>query len=320
MRRFLTLLLCVMVLALGAAGCRKEEKGGTAAGKLRVVTTLFPLYDFARNVAGEKAEVTLLLPPGMEPHSFEPRPEDIVRIHKAALFVYTSPAMEPWAADIIKGAGAKGLVVVDASRGARLLKAGEEHGHEAEHRGGRGEHHDGEGTDPHIWLDFANARVMVDNIAAALAERDPANREFYLANARAYSARLAALDERYRAGLATCAKRVFLHGGHFAFGYLADRYGLRYEAAFAVSADAEPTPAKLAGLVRQIREEGLRHVYTEELIDPRTAETIARETGATILMLHGAHTIGRDELARGATFISLMERNLESLRKGLQCR
>lgn len=313
MRRLTAIVLCLLVLTFGTAGCRKEEKGSAGPGKLRVVTTLFPLYDFARNVAGEKAEVTLLLPPGMEPHNFEPRPEDIVRISKADLFVYTNPAMEPWAADIVKGAGAKGLMVVDASRGARLLKAGEEHGHEEERHGG-------EGVDPHLWLDFANARVMVENIAAALAEKDPANREFYLANARGYGAKLAALDERYRAGLATCSKRVFLHGGHFAFGYLANRYGLRYESAFAVSADAEPTPAKLAKLVRQVREEGLRYIYTEELIDPRTAETIARETGASILMLHGAHTIGRDDLARGVTFISLMERNLENLRKGLQCR
>ena len=313
MRRLTAIVLCLLVLVFAVAGCRKEEKGGSGQGRLRVVTTLFPLYDFARNVAGEKAEVTLLLPPGMEPHNFEPRPEDMVRIGKADLFVYTNPAMEPWAADIVKGVGAKGLLVVDASRGARLMKSGEEHGHE-------GEHHGGEGVDPHIWLDFANARVMVDNIAAALAEKDPANRDLYLANAKSYSAKLAALDEHYRAGLASCAKRVFLHGGHFAFGYLASSYGLRYESAFAVSANAEPTPARLAKLVRQVREEGLKYIYTEELIDPRTAETIARETGASILMLHGAHTIGRDDLERGTTFISLMERNLENLRKGLQCR
>ncbi|WP_298438440.1 zinc ABC transporter substrate-binding protein, partial [Geobacter sp.] len=262
----------------------------------------------------DRAEVTMLLPPGMEPHSFEPRPEDIVRLHKADLFIYTNPAMEPWAAGLVKGAAAANLTVVDASRGARLLKMAGEGDHGVE----KGEHYGG--IDPHLWLDFANARVMVANIAAALEARDPANRAYYRANAVAYEAKLADLDERYRVGLATCAKRTFLHGGHYAFGYLAHRYGLHYESAYAAGAEAEPTPAKLAELVQKIRQEGLKVIYTEELLDPRTAETIARETGATVLMLNGAHTIGRDDLARGVTFLSLMERNLQNLRMGLQCR
>ncbi|WP_052269442.1 metal ABC transporter substrate-binding protein [Geobacter anodireducens] len=316
----------VRILALGAAcalaivlvGCSKRDDGGTppARAGMSVVTTLFPLYDFARNVAGDRADVTLLLPPGMEPHSFEPRPEDVVRVSRARVFVYTNRIMEPWAADILKGVGGGGPLVVDASRGARLLPAAENH----DHGGHRDGEHDEARMDPHLWLDFANAQRMVDNIAAGMAERDPANREAYLANAAAYKAKLADLDERYRRGLASCSSRVVVHGGHFAFGYLADRYGLRYEAAFAASADAEPTPAKLAALVKRIRAEGVRTIYTEELIDPRTAETIARETGAAILPLHGAHTVSRDDLARGVTFMSLMEKNLENLRKGLQCR
>jgi len=117
-----------------------------------------------------------------------------------------------------------------------------------------------------------------------------------------------------------CDKRIFLHGGHFAFGYLANRYGLRYESAYAVSADAEPSPAKIANLISRMRAHGLRYIFTEELGEPRVADTIARETGARILMLHGAHNISRDDLASGATFFSLMERNLGNLRIGMQCR
>lgn len=313
----IALFILVMVLAVAAAGCRKTaEQEAAGSGKLRVVATIFPVYEFARAVAGDKADVTMLLPPGMEPHSFEPRPEDIVRVSRADLFIYTNRYMEPWAAGIVKGAGGGKLTVVDASRGAQFLKAGSGDDHD-----GHGEHgHGGEGMDPHLWLDFTNAQLMVDTIAGALADRDPANRAFYLANAAAFRAQLASLDERYRAGLATCATRTVLHGGHYAFGYLANRYGLRYESAYAVSADAEPTPAKLAKLVKQVRSEGLKHIYTEELLDPRTAETIARETGASILTLHGAHTVSRADLDKGVTFISLMEKNLASLREGLQCR
>lgn len=312
MKRWLMALVTLTVAAIALAGCRQEERRPGGASRLTVVTTIFPLYDFARTIAGGKADVTMLLPPGVEPHGFEPRPDDIVRINKADVFIYTNKAMEPWADDLVKGADRGRLTVVDASRGTRLLPVpvgeGGGHGH-------------GEGAmDPHVWLDFGNAQVMVDNIAAALAAKDPANRSFYLANAAAYKAKLAALDQEYRRGLATCAKRTFLAGGHFAFGYLAHRYGLHYEAAYAVSADAEPTPAKLAELITLLRRDGLHYVYTEELIDPRTAEMIARETGAKLLKLNAAHTVSRDDLARGVTFLSLMEQNLASLREGLECR
>ncbi len=130
---------------------------------------------------------------------------------------------------------------------------------------------------------------MVDNILAGFVARDPQNSDFYTTNAEAYKAKLAELDNRYRSGLATCSKRIFLHGGHFAFGYLANRYGLHYESAYAVGADAEPSPAKIARLISRIRARGLRYIYTEELVEPRVADVIARETGAGILKLHGAH-------------------------------
>lgn len=318
MRRIVAIMLVLMLTAI-AAGCRKQaEQSAGGSGRLLVVATIFPVYEFARVVAGDKAEVVMLLPPGMEPHSFEPRPEDIVQVSRADLFVYTNRYMEPWAGEIVKGAGSSRLTVVDASRGAKFLRAGDGARHAGHDDGEHG--HGGEGMDPHLWLDFSNAQRMVDTIAAALADRDPANRSVYLANAAAYRAKLAELDNRYRTGLATCATRTVLHGGHFAFGYLANRYGLRYESAYAVSADAEPTPAKLAALVKQVRAEGLKHIYTEELLDPRTAETIARETGASILMLHGAHTVSKTDMDKGVTFIGLMEKNLENLRKGLQCR
>jgi zinc transport system substrate-binding protein len=113
---------------------------------------------------------------------------------------------------------------------------------------------------------------------------------------------------------------MFLHGGHYAFGYLADRYGLSYISAYAVSADAEPTPGKLVKLINLMKSHSLQFIFTEELISPRTAKIIAEETGATILKLHGAHNLSREDMERGATYLSLMEQNLENLRKGLQCR
>ena len=306
-----------MLLSALCTSCENKRVDTEKAGKLRVITTLFPLYDFTRSIGGDKVDVVLLLPPGMESHSFEPKPDDIVRINKADLFVYTNRFMEPWSSDIIAGLDTGKTMVVDASRGARLLKSGRSDTHDHGETDG---HDHGEGMDPHLWLDFANAKIMVDNILAGLVTRDPAHRDFYTANAAGFKAKLTDLDERFRKGLAVCDKRIFLHGGHFAFGYLANRYGLRYESAYAVTADAEPSPAKIAALIMKIRSNGLRYIYTEELVEPRIADTIARETGATILKLHGAHNIGRDDLAAGVTFLSLMEQNLENLRLGLQCR
>lgn len=319
MKKILAGALACLLLMVGVS-CTNDSPSSATPGKPRVVVSLFPLYDFTRAIGGDQISLTLLLPPGMEAHSFEPKPNDIIRANKADLFIYTNRYMEPWAEDIVNGLDTRRTLVVDASRGVRFLRVGRAVENDLEtDKHGHGEHN-GEGMDPHIWLDFANARIMVDNILAGLIAKDPSHRAYYTENARRYQARLQKLDDEYRAALSNCAKRTFLHGGHFAFGYLANRYGLDYESAYAVSASAEPSPAKIAQLIEQLRAKKLHYIYTEELVEPRIAQTISRETGATILRLHGAHNISRNDLAAGATFISLMEQNLENLRIGLQCR
>lgn len=324
MRYFRITVFLTMLLTLVCA-CQKKEPAASVPTqkKLVVVTTLFPLYDFARTIGGDKADVSLILPPGVEAHAFEPKPEDAARVTKADLFVFTNEYMEPWAVKFVKGLNAANVTLVDSSRGVTLLRADAEH---EEGEGGHAGHSDKEhhahagGMDPHIWLDFDNARIMVDTIAVAMGNRDPANRDFYAANAAAYKTELQRLDEEYRAGLSSCGKKVFLHGGHYVFGYLAKRYGLQYESAAAVNADAEPTPAKLIALVKQVRALGLKHIFSEELLSPRVSEMIAKETGTSVLLLHGAHNISREDFDHGVTFVALMKNNLKNLRTGLECR
>lgn len=318
MKKLAVIMLSLLLILPLFSGCKNSKENGSGGKKLKVIATLFPLYDFSREIAGERAEVTLLLPPGMEPHGFEPKPEDIFRVSKADIFIYTDKYMEPWAVSLVKGIGNKTLLVVDSGKGAKFLPAGEEDEHDG-HGHGKGIGH-GEGMDPHIWLDFTNAQRMVENIAAGMAAKDPANRKYYADRAAAYNKRLADLDEKFRQGLSTCSSRMFLHGGHYAFGYMAARYGLNYKSAYAVSANAEPTPKKIAEMVSLIKKNGLKYIFYEELISPTMADAIARESGASMLKLHGAHNVARDELDGGVTFISLMERNLENLRKGLGCR
>lgn len=301
MNRFVT--ICLFCMFGFAVSCAKPEKSGNSAkGKMTVVATLFPVYDFSRAIAGDKAKVTLLVPPGVEAHDFEPRPSDMVALDQAAVFVYTSGLMEPWAGGLLNGVQNKDLAVVDASKGIPLLDGGEQ------------------GADPHYWMDFSNARIMVDNIAGALSRRDAANAAYYQRNAERLKGELAALDEKYSSGLKTCRTRVFAHGGHFAFAYLARKYNLRYVSAFDFSPDAEPSPSLMAELVKLARKEKLKAVFYEELVNPRVAQTIAAETGADLLAINSAHDLQADDLKKGVTFMSMMEDNLEKLERGLECR
>ena len=317
-----TVMMVVLAMAAMAAllpaGCNREQQKSPA--KLQVVTTLFPLYDFARTIAGERAEVTMLLPPGMEPHSFEPKPNDIIRISKAGLFIYTNRYMEPWAETILKGIDRRKLRVVDAGQSVSYLQVPAEDRHDdAEHDSHGADSHAGV-MDPHIWLDFGNAALMVDSILAGFVAADPANAGYYRAQAGELKGRLAALDQRYRDGLSSCATRVLLHGGHFTFGYLARRYGLEYHSLSGISSESEPSASRMAAMVRQIRSSGVRYLFAEELLSPRLTETLANEAGVAVLKLHGAHNLGKDDVQRGAGFIGLMEQNLVNLQKGLACR
>ncbi len=276
--------------------------------KLEVITTLFPTYDFTRHIAKERVNVTLLLPPGVEAHTFEPRPADIVKLNHADIFVYTGKYMEPWVEKMLKGVNDK-LLVVDASQGVELL---DDHDGEEHHK------HDHDGKDPHIWLDLANAQQMVTTITHALAQKDPANAKFYEANAVEYKQQFTDLDQRFKTMLATVKHKSLIYGGHFAFGYFAKRYGLTHDSPYqGFSPNAEPRPKSLAKLINKLKQSGMNYIYHEELIDPKVARTIAQETGAKLELLHGAHNISQDELQRGVTFLELMETNFNKLKVGL---
>jgi len=233
---------------------------------------------------------------------------------------------------MLSGLGRKDLLVIDASRDVVLRDAhGDKHagsGHPDAEKGAgtaRGGHAPGEGDahagqDPHYWLDFDNAARIVDGIARGLAERDPANGGFYRDNAASYRQRLLEIDRKYRESLAPCRKKAIAHGGHFAFGYLAHRYGLEYYTAYAgFTADAEPSPRDLMRLAEAVRRNGLTAIYQEELVRPAIAETVSRETGAVVLTLHPAANVSRADLEKGVTFLDLMELNLANLRRGLSC-
>ncbi len=280
--------------------------------RIKVVASLFPLYDFARNIAGERADVELLLPPGAEPHHFEPSPRDMLKIAKADVFIYTGAFMEPWAADIVKGVNNPALVVIDVSRGVSLLSGAVDEDGDHEHGSVR--------VDPHIWLDFGNDKVIIDNIASGLIMKDPGNKDLYLKNAGDYKLKLDAIDDGYTKALTGCANGALIYAGHAAFGYLAKRYGLEFIPANpGFSSDAEPSPRRLAELSELMRRRNIAAVYCERLSSCRLARTIASETGAAVMVLNPGHNLTADEFKKGITFLQMMEDNLASLKAGLAC-
>ncbi len=283
--------------------------------KPQIITTLFPTYDFAKQIGRDKIDITLLLPPGVEPHTFEPKPQDIVKINKSDIFIYTGKDMEPWAEDLLKAIPNKNLKVVDASSGIEFISGKEEHDEENNH-----DHHHTE-KDPHIWLDFANAMIMVDTIAKALIEKDPANKDFYLKNATEYKANLADLDNRVKETLAGAKHKTIIYGGHFTFGYFAKRYGLQYDSPYeGFSPNAQPSPKAIGELIKKLKKSQIKYIYYEELLDPKVARTISQATGAKLELLHGAHNVSKTELKEGITFIDIMDDNLKKLKEGLECR
>lgn len=315
-KRFAILLIVLLVVAQCLIACKGERQKGSKELRLKVVTTLFPLFDFAGKVGGNKTDVILLLPPGVEPHDFEPKPRDIATIQEADVFVYTGNVMEPWAETILKGIDSKKLVVVDASRGITLRPSGDEDHERQDGNNPRSGHT----LDPHIWLNFADAQIMVKSIAAGLSKKDPKDTDYYTRNASAYNDRLQQLDEEYRTGLDVCKSRFFLYGGHYAFNYLSRRYNLNYVSVHGVSPNGEPSPAHLIDMVKKMKQYHLNCIFYEELASPRVAETIARETGARLLPLSAGHNVSKEQMAQHIAFVDIMKANLAMLREGLQCR
>ncbi|MGD0283260.1 MAG: zinc ABC transporter substrate-binding protein [Dissulfurispiraceae bacterium] len=302
--------ICAIGVLTSFISCKPAGKSpGFGHHKIQVMTTLFPLYDMAGKIGGDGAEVSLLLPPGVEPHSFEPRPGDIVKISNGDIFIYTGKFMEPWAEDIVKHVANKNLLVIDASKGVKMIPAVFHDADEPAHS-----------LDPHIWLDFDNAKIMAGNIVKALQAVDSAKKDYYEQKAGDYISRLTELDSAYKSALADCKSKEIIYGGHYAFGYLANRYGLKYMAAQGISPDSEPSVGDMANLVSQIRKDKIKYVFYEELTSPKIAETLAGETNAKLLLLNAAHNLTRDELDHGVSFFDILTRDLDNLKVGLECR
>ncbi len=318
MKKILTVVIAAM-LVFALSGCESNienvvvaDEGPQVSKPLSIVTSLYPQYDFARSIVGDKADVILILPPGVESHSFEPTPQDMVTLQNADLFLYTGKEMEPWAYKLTESIDAK---IVDLSSGITLMDL-EEHEDEHEDEGEEEEHE--ELVDPHFWTDPNLAIVMVENILESLKAVDVDNAAYYEANANTLKQALLDLDVEISETLSKTTSKTILSGGHFAFGYFVERYGLEHMSPYeGFSPDAEPTPKKIAALIETINETDAKAIFYEELIDPKVSRVIAEETGIEMLLLHGAHNVTKEEFESGKSYITFMKENLERLKIGL---
>jgi zinc transport system substrate-binding protein len=284
-----------LIAAVLAVGCQQSPP----PGKPLVMASFYPLYEFSRRVAGEHADVVSLVPPGVEPHDWEPSPQNVVEAKRAALFVYNGAGFDSWAEKLITDAGGGRAVVVNATSGIELVRAG-----------GR--------VDPHVWLDPVLAQKQVDAIRAGLSRADPRNAAAYDDNARAFAEQLARVDQRFATGLRQCRRRDVVTS-HAAFGYLTRRYGLTQVAVMGLAPESEPSPAELASIARLARERQVTYVFFETLVSPRLAEALAREVGAGTLVLNPIEGITKEEAAADKGYVALMQENLDNLRTGLEC-
>jgi zinc transport system substrate-binding protein len=316
------MMLLIIIGFFFTASCQQADRSALKDEKLNVIATIFPLYDFARNIGGDKITVAMLLPPASDPHHYELKPDDIMRIGKTDVFLFTSFAMEPWARKVIDAVADKtDMLTIETGQGAFYLPLSRHHEHSSGDRSSLKENVADQASklDPHIWLDFDNAQKMIDNITKALIRKDPKNSAYYEKNARDYKLRLIDLDKKYREQLSNCRTRTILHAGHWVFAYPANRYRLQYLAAYNISADAEPSPRQILALIEKVKAQKLPYIYYEDLVAPRLAGTIASETGAGLLKLNSGQDISRKDLQSGVSFVSLMESNLINLKKGMQC-
>ena len=323
MRKRLFAVLLALTLAAGLCGCADRQRAED--GRLQVVCSVFPYYDFARQIGGDDVDVTLLVAAGKETHSFEPTPLDVITLSQADVFLYNGGESEAWVDDILSAAGENIAVTLPLMPQVSALAeewaegmegAHDEHDHDHDH-----ETHDSDDIeyDEHVWTSPVLAKALCQAICDALCQADPAHREGYQARLTDYLAQLDGLDAAFREVVEAGHRRLLVFGDRFPLLYFCKEYGLDSRAAFhGCASDTEPSLATLKYLIDKVEDEEIPVVYTIELSSRKVADAIAETTGAKVLTFHSCQTVSRTEFDGGATYLSLMEQNVEALREGLQ--
>ena len=349
-RKSFTAILLSGCMALMAAGC--AGTGGSITvpgssgdpaenadgGKISVVTTIFPPYDFVREIAGDQADVKMLLKPGEETHSYEPTPQDIIAIQDSDVFIYTGGENDVWVEDILSSMPDSDMVTlrlvdcvdtveeeqVEGMKGS----AGHDHdeadyddvhnNHTDETDGGEDARESPHEVDEHVWTSAVNASLIAEQIKNVLSQADPDHSEMYEENTLAYQEQLSELDRQFRDVVDNAKRNIMIFGDRFPFRYFADEYGLEYYAAFpGCAGDTEPSAATMAFLIEKVREEKVPAVLKMELSNDDIANAVAEATETEVKVLYSCHNLSADDLENGETYLSMMQKNVETLKEVL---
>ncbi len=347
MKKIVSVFIAVALLTVSLSACGNSKDAAADSGKIQIVTTIFPEYDWVMSVLGDNpagAEVTMLLDNGVDLHSYQPTADDILKISTCDLFIYVGGESDEWVEDALKEATNKDMVVIDLLEelGSSVKEEevvegmqeeehehgeDEDHDHEedADHDEEEHEHEHEEGEteyDEHVWLSLRNAASLTDCISDAISRIDPDNTEIYSENAAAYIEKLEALDLEYQTAVSDSPQNTVLFGDRFPFRYLTDDYGLSYYAAFVgCSAETEASFETVTFLAGKVDELGLNTVLTIEGEDHRIAETIVQNTETKdqqILTMDSMQSITAKDVAEGVTYLAVMEDNLDVLKEALR--
>lgn len=294
-KKVIPIILITLIMILSITGCASNNTMSSEKddGKtIKIYTTIYPIYDFTKKIVGDKAYVENLVPVGAEPHDYEPSPKQIAKIYDGDVFIFLGENLEPWAKQIEEQLKKKGVTVVEV--GKDII----------------------ENNDPHIWLDPILAKQMSKIIYNAVVSVDRENEQYYKKNHTSLEHKFTKLDEDYRQTLSK-VKRKDIITGHSAFGYLAARYGLNQISIKGLSPQAEPSPKKMAELVELCKEKNVKYVFFETLASPKLSQTLAKEAGASTMVLNPIGGLTQAEIDNNEDYFSIMEKNLVNLKKAL---
>jgi zinc transport system substrate-binding protein len=341
--------LVVLMAAIVLSGCGSTSEVELQEGKVNVVTTFYPLYDFASQIGGEHVNVINLVPAGVDSHEWSPKSQDMKNMTQAQLFIYNGAGFEGWVDDFFSSLkDENALHLVEASHGIALIENGADADHEEEHADeheaeeahadehadeheaeeahadeheeeahAEGDGHDHGNVDPHVWLSPLQAKVLATNVRDGLIEVDPAHQADYEQNFKTLMQQLDQLHQKYVEMTSASERREFVVS-HQAFGYLARDYDLTQVPVMGLSPDSEPTAQDMKEISQFVREHQIQYILFEELVSPKIAETLAQDLNIETLVFNPVEGLTKEQIKAGETYVSMMERNLTSLEKALQ--
>lgn len=324
MKRFIITLMTIVICFSMLAGCQKDAVDSVddySTEKLNVVATVFPPYDFVREIAGNNVELTMLLSPGSESHSYDPTPQDIIMIQNCDIFIYVGGESDEWVDKILNSMDTGNMKIiplmdlVDTVEEEVVEGMEEEEEHEEEISEGEALPE----LDEHVWTSPENAITIVKYITNALCELDSSNASAYESNAAAYLEKLSELDESFQQVVDKALRNTVIFADRFPFRYFADAYNLDYYAAFpGCSTETEASAATVAFLIEKVNEENIPVVFHIEFSNEKMADAICESTGAGKMLLHSCHNITKDDFESGVSYLELMNQNVENLKEALQ--